>query len=336
MKKSKVFIIAEAGVNHNGSLRLAKKLVDAAKHCGADAVKFQAFSAEEIAVHSAPKAQYQKSHTKKNQTQLQMLKKLEFGYGEHKELAEYCKKKKIIFISSPFDLNSIDLLRKLNLRIIKIPSGEITNIPYLRKIGALSRKIILSTGMADLSEISQALKILVSSGTKKSDITVLHCHTAYPTADSDVNLRAMLTIRDVYGVNVGYSDHTSGIDISLAAAALGAKVVEKHITLNKKMSGPDHKASIEPDEFRRMVEGIRRIEKAFGSKIKKPSGIELRNRVAVRKSIVAARDIMKDELFLAENITVKRPAGGIGPERWDEVIGKNAKKDFRKNEMIRL
>ncbi len=336
MKKDKVFIIAEAGVNHNGSLRLAKKLVDAAKYCGADAVKFQAFSAKELAVRSAPKAQYQKAHTKKNQTQLQMLKKLEFGYGEHKELSEYCKKKKIIFISSPFDLKSIDLLRKLNLRIIKIPSGEITNIPYLRKIGALRRKIILSTGMADLNEVSQALDILVSSGTKKSDITVLHCHTAYPTADSDVNLRAMLTIRDVCGVSIGYSDHTSGIDISLAAVALGAKVIEKHITLNKRMSGPDHKASIEPDEFIRMAEGIRRIEKALGSRIKKPSGIELRNRVAVRKSIVAARDIMKDELFLAENITVKRPAGGISPERWDEVIGKNAKRDFRKNEMIRL
>ena len=336
MKKDKVFIIAEAGVNHNGSLRLAKRLVDAAKYCGADAVKFQAFSAEEIAVHSAPKAQYQKEYTKKNQTQFQMLKKLEFGYGEHKELSEYCKKKKIIFSASPFDLKSIDLLRKLNLRIIKIPSGEITNSPYLRKIGALRRKIILSTGMADLSEVSQALKILVSSGTNKSDITVLHCHTAYPTVDGDVNLRAMLTIRDICGINVGYSDHTSGIDISLAAVALGAKVVEKHITLNKKMSGPDHKASIEPDEFKRMVEGIRRIEKALGGRIKKPSGIELRNRVVARKSIVAARDIKKNELFLAENITVKRPAGGIGPERWDEVIGKNAKKDFRKDQMIRL
>jgi len=336
MKKDKVFIIAEAGVNHNGSLRLAKRLVDAAKSCGADAVKFQAFSAEEIAVRLAPKAQYQKAHTKKNETQFQMLKKLEFGYSEYRELVEYCKKKKIIFVSSPFDLKNIDLLRKLNLRIIKIPSGEITNIPYLRKMGALRRKIILSTGMADLSEVSQALKILVSSGTKKSDITVLHCHTAYPTVVGDVNLRAMLTIRNICGVSVGYSDHTSGIDISLAAVALGAKVIEKHITLNKKMSGPDHKASIEPDEFKRMVVGIRRIEKSLGSKIKKPSGIELRNRVVVRKSIVAAKDIKKNELFLAENITVKRPAGGIGPERWDEVIGKNAKKDFRKDEMIRL
>ncbi|MFA5101484.1 MAG: N-acetylneuraminate synthase family protein, partial [Candidatus Omnitrophota bacterium] len=230
----------------------------------------------------------------------------------------------------------IDVLKKLRVGIVKIPSGEITNLPYLRKVGALRRKIILSTGMATLGEVLKSLKVLVSSGTKKRDITVLQCHTAYPTDDSDANLRAMSAIRDTCKVGVGYSDHTVGIDIALAAAALGARVIEKHVTLDRKMPGPDHRASLDPAELKKLVEGVRRIEKALGSPVKRPSRIELRNRRAVRKSIVAAKDIKKNELFSKDNITVKRPAGGMGPERWDEIIGKSACKDFRKNEMIRL
>lgn len=332
----KVFIIAEAGVNHNGLLNTARKMVDAAVSAGADAVKFQTFNAESLVSKYAPKARYQKITTDRNESQLEMIKKLELNFNAHKELFRYCRKKKTVFISSPFDLNSIDLLAHLGLDIFKIPSGEITNLPYLRKIGSLRKKIIISTGMASLKEVRDALDILLKNGTKKQDITVLHCNTEYPTPLKDVNLSAMLTIKDKLGVRVGYSDHTLGMEVAIAAAALGAAVIEKHFTLNRNMPGPDHKASLEPDEFRFMVNAIRHVEAALGSGIKSPSESERKNISFVRKSIVASRMIIKGETFNVQNITVKRPGRGISPMNWDKVINGRAKKSFRKDELIRL
>jgi N,N'-diacetyllegionaminate synthase len=254
----------------------------------------------------------------------------------HKELIAYCRQKGIIFLSTPFDLESIDLLNDLGLKIVKIPSGEITNLPYLRKIGGLKKKLILSTGMADLQEIGDALKILTGAGTPKENITVLHCNTEYPTPMEDVNLRAMLTIRDTFDVKVGYSDHTLGIEVPIAAVALGASVIEKHFTLDANMKGPDHKASLEPDSLRAMVEAIRNIEKMLGDGLKGPSPSELKNMPIVRKSIVAAKDIKKGECFSAANLAVKRPGTGISPMEWDEVVGQAAKNNFKEDEVIKL
>src|SRR3989304_6696202 len=313
----RTFIIAEAGVNHNGFLAIAKKLVDSASDAGADAIKFQPFNAEKMVSIYAPKAEYQKKTTGTNESQLEMLRKLELNENAHKELFDYCKQKNILFMSTPFDLESISLLNKLGLEIFKIPSGEITNLPYLREIGSLKKRVILSTGMAEMEEIKNAVDIIKESGTPKENITVLHCNTEYPSPYEDVNLLAMLTIKEVFNVHIGYSDHTIGIEIPIAATALGATIIEKHFTLDKNMEGPDHKASLDPDELTVMVRSIRNIEKALGNGIKKPSPSELKNRVIARKSIVAYKDIIQGEVFSCENLTVKRPGTGINPMKWD-------------------
>lgn len=332
----KTFIIAEAGVNHNGSIAIARRLIDIAKEAGADAVKFQTFKTEKLLSKTAPKAQYQSETTGKEGSQFEMLKKFELSLKAHRQLMSYCHKRKIVFLSTPFDLESIDLLNSLGLEILKIPSGEITNLPYLRKIGSLRKKIIISTGMADLKEIKGALKALMEAGTEKEDMIILHANTEYPTPIEDVNLNAMLTIRKTLKVKVGYSDHTLGIEVPIAAVALGAAVVEKHFTLDRKMEGPDHKASLEPHELKAMVKAIRNIEKALGDGIKKPSVSELKNKIIVRKSIVAARSINKDEILSEENITVKRPGVGISPMQWDKITGTKAKRNFAEDELIEI
>ena len=333
---NKVFIIAEAGVNHNGSIELAKKLIDAASESGADAVKFQTFKAEKLVSKNAQKADYQKQTTDIKESQFDMIKKLELDMDTHKELIDYCQNKDIMFLSTPFDHDSIELLSDLGLEIFKIPSGEITNLPYLRKIGKLNKKVILSTGMADIGEIEDALDILISSGTNKENITVLHANTMYPTPMEDVNLRAMQTIASTFKVDVGYSDHTLGIEVPIAAVALGAKVIEKHFTLDRNLPGPDHKASLEPDELKAMVKAIRNIERALGNGIKKPTKSEMSNIKIVRKSIVAKTTIKKGEIFTEKNITVKRPGNGISPMRWDEIIGTIANKDYKEDDLIEI
>jgi N,N'-diacetyllegionaminate synthase len=329
-----VFIIAEAGVNHNGSIEVAKKMIEIAKECGVDAIKFQTFKAENLVSKNAKKAEYQQKNTNKNETQFEMIKKLELSFGDFKELKNYCEEIGIMFLSTPFDFESIDFLDNLGLEIFKIPSGEITNLPYLRKIGKLRKKVILSTGMADLGEIEDALDVLINAGTKRENITILHCNTEYPTPYEDVNLLAMNTIREAFKVNVGYSDHTLGIEVPIAAVALGAKVIEKHFTLDKNMLGPDHKASLEPNELKEMIKAIRNIEMALGNGIKKPSKSELKNKEIARKSIVAKKDIKKGEVFSEDNLTVKRPGNGISPMRWNEIIGKIANKNYKKDELI--
>ena len=328
---SKVFIIAEAGVNHNGSVELAKKLIDVASESGADAVKFQTFKTENLVSKNAQKADYQKASTGSDESQYEMIKKLELDGETHNALIAYCKKKNIMFLSTPFDLDSIDLLNELNLEIFKIPSGEITNLPYLRKIGGLGKKIILSTGMADIGEIEDALDILINAGMDRKDITILHANTMYPTPMQDVNLKAMITIGNAFDMAYGYSDHTLGIEVDVAAVAMGASVIEKHFTLDKTMQGPDHRASLEPDELVAMVTAIRNIELALGSGIKKPSESEKPNINIARKSIVASRNIKKGEIFTEYNISVKRPANGICPMQWDQVIGTVAQKDYDKD-----
>lgn len=333
---SKTFIIAEAGVNHNGSIELATQLIDVAVDAGVDAVKFQTFKAKNIISRYAPKANYQQETTNKSESQLEMVRRLEFGPAEHKDLMKYCKTKGIMFMSAPFDLESIDLLSELGLEIMKIPSGEITNLPYLRKIGSLGKRIIMSTGMADLKEIEDAFNILLQSGTDRTNITILHCNTEYPTPFEDVNLSAMLTIKDALNINVGYSDHTLGIEVAIAAVALGANVIEKHFTLDKTLPGPDHKASLEPGELKAMVQAIRNIERSLGDGIKKPSSSEIKNIAVARKSIVAKKCINKGEVFTTDNITSKRPGMGVSPMEWDNVIGKAAKGDFAEDEMIEL
>jgi N,N'-diacetyllegionaminate synthase len=336
MIENKTFIIAEAGVNHNGNIEIAKKMIEVAKECGADAIKFQTFKAEKVISKYAPKAEYQKQTTGETDSQLEMVKKLELSFDDFIVLKEYCDKLNIMFLSTPFDFESIDFLNDLGLEIFKIPSGEITNLPYLEKIGKLGKKVILSTGMADLGEIEDALDILISCGTKKENITVLHCNTEYPTPYEDVNLLAMLTIKEAFKVKVGYSDHTLGIEIPIAAVALGASVIEKHFTLDKNMEGPDHKASLEPHELKAMIDAIVNIEKALGNGMKKPSKSELKNKDIVRKSIVAKREIKKGEIFTEDNITVKRPGTGISPMRWYEVLGKVAPKDYKEDELIKI
>ena len=330
----KVFIIAEAGVNHNGSIELAKQLIDKASEAGADAVKFQSFKAEKLVTKTAKKAEYQETTTGTEENQFQMIKKLELDYGKHQELMDYCKTKNIIFLSSPFDLDSIDLLHNLGLEIFKIPSGEIINLPYLRKIGSLKKKVILSTGMSTLSDIEKALEVLRKAGT--SDISILHCNTEYPTPMKDVNLKAMNTIKEAFKVAVGYSDHTLGIEVPIAAVALGARIIEKHFTLDKTMEGPDHRASLEPDELKEMVTAIRNIEEALGDGVKKLSNSEAKNINIARKSIVANQQIKKGDLFTENNLAVKRPGTGISPMQWDEVVGKAAIRDFEEDEMIEI
>jgi len=332
----KTFIIAEAGVNHNGSVEIAKRMIEVAKECGADAIKFQTFKAEKVISKYAPKAEYQKQATGEIDSQLEIVKNLELSFDDFIVLKEYCDKLNIMFLSTPFDFESIDFLDDLGLEIFKIPSGEITNLPYLEKIGKLGKRVILSSGMADLGEIEDALDILTSCGTKKEDITILHCNTEYPTPYEDVNLLAMLTIKEAFKVKVGYSDHTLGIEVPIAAVALGASVIEKHFTLDKNMEGPDHKASLEPHELKAMIDAIRNIEKALGNGIKKPSKSELKNKDIVRKSIVAKREIKKGEIFTEDNITVKRPGNGISPMRWYEVLGKVASRDYKEDELIEL
>ncbi len=335
-EQNHVFIIAEAGVNHNGNLALAKKLVEAAAEAGADAVKFQTFKTEEIVAASAPKASYQTKNTSSEETQYKMLKKLELSENDFFKLQDHCAKHGIAFMSTPFDHSSIDLLVKMGLEIFKIPSGEITNLPYLRKIGSLQKKLILSTGMSDLAEVKAAVDVLLDSGTTKKHLILLHCNTQYPTPFEDVNLPAMNTLKTFFGLKIGYSDHTLGIEVSIAAVALGARVIEKHFTLDKKMTGPDHQASLEPKELKRMVQSIRNTEKAMGSREKRPTTSELRNRPVARKSIIAAQPIAKGVKFSEENLTVKRPGTGISPMNWDTIIGKSATKDFNKDELITL
>ena len=329
-----VFIIAEAGVNHNGSLVLAKQLIDKAVEAGADSVKFQTFKAEEVISQFAPKAEYQKKATNPVESQLEMVKKLELSFADFEELYSYCEKKGIMFLSTPFDLESARFLKKLGLEIFKIPSGEITNYLLLKEIGSYKKEVILSSGMADLGEIEDALDVLIKAGSTREKITILHCNTDYPTPYEDVNLQAMLTISKAFQVNVGYSDHTPGIIIPVAAVALGAQVIEKHFTLDKNLPGPDHKASLEPDELKAMVKAIKNVEKALGTGIKKPSKSELKNLPIARKSIVAKQPIRQGEVFNENNLTVKRPGTGISPMRWHEVLGKKAQRDYEKDELI--
>jgi N,N'-diacetyllegionaminate synthase len=335
-EKLKTLIIAEAGVNHNGDMDLARKLIDVAASAGADFVKFQTFTADKLVTRNAEKAEYQNNTTGADESQHSMIKKLELTYEMHEALIEHCKSRDIQFFSTGFDRESIDLLVELGLKSFKIPSGEITNLPYLRHVGQYGKPVILSTGMATLDEIRVALEILIEAGTLRKRITVLHCNTEYPTPIDDVNLQAMLTIRDTFDVQVGYSDHTLGIEVAIAAVALGAKVIEKHFTLNRYLPGPDHQASLEPEELKAMVTAIHNIEKARGDGIKRPSPSEVKNMPIARKSLVAACDILKGEVFCETNITVKRPGIGLSPMLWDEVLGCTAPRNFAQDELIEI
>ncbi|MFJ7699417.1 N-acetylneuraminate synthase [Lysinibacillus fusiformis] len=329
-----VIIIAEAGVNHNGSVDIAKKLIKEAAKAGADYVKFQTFKAEKLVAKNAPKAHYQNLTTDNHESQYDMIKKLELNIEMHKELIKCCKENEIKFLSTAFDIDSANILNDLGLEFFKIPSGEITNLPFLEYIGSFGKKVILSTGMSNLGEIESALSILKNAGA--TEVVVLHCNTEYPTPMEDVNLLAMNTIRDAFKIDVGYSDHTNGIEIPIAAVALGARVIEKHFTLSRDMDGPDHKASLEPSELTEMVKAIRNIELALGDGIKRISGSEIKNKSIARKSIVAERDIVKGEIFTTENLEIKRPGNGLSPMMWHEIIGKPAKRNFKKDELIDL
>lgn len=329
-----VFIIAEVGVNHNGSLELAKQLVDVAAECGADAVKFQTFKAATLVTKSAKQAEYQAENTGKAESQFDMLKRLELSEADHQELVEHCKFKNIEFMSTPFDLQSIQFLNGLGVDRFKIPSGEITNYPYLKMVGSFNKEIVLSTGMATLADIESALNLLIESGTDKDKITILHATTDYPTQMQDVNLTAMQTIAQAFKVKVGYSDHTPGIEVPTAVVAMGASIIEKHFTLDKNLPGPDHKASLEPQELKAMISAIRNIQIALGNGIKRPSANEQKNMQVARKSIVAATAIKKGEAFSEKNLAVKRPGLGISPMRWNEVIGQTAQKDFQVDDLI--
>ena len=331
-------IIAEAGVNHNGSIDIARQLVDKAVEAGVDIIKFQTFKSEKLVSKSARQAEYQKKNigTKSDDSQLSMLKKLELSEQDHVELMAYCKQKGIKFFSTAFDMDSIDYLHSLNMGLWKIPSGEITNYPYIKKIAQYGEPVILSTGMCEMDDISAAVSVLLKYGIKREQITILHCNTEYPTPYEDVNLRAMNTIKDEFNVNVGYSDHTKGIEVPIAAAALGASVIEKHFTLDRNMEGPDHKASLEPNELKAMVKAIRHVEQAIGDGHKKVSESERKNIAIARKSIVAACPIKKGERLTEQNLTVKRPGTGLSPMRWEEVIGTFATKDYEEDELIAL
>lgn len=330
-------IIAEAGVNHNGDMALAKELIAAAAEAGADLVKFQTFIASNIISRSAPKAEYQKGGTDPQESQQEMVRKLELTHENHLELMAECKKQGIGFFSTAFDKGSIDLLEELGgTEIVKVPSGELTNLPYLRYLTRHGKHVLLSTGMANLGEIEAAINVVEQAGTPRDKITVLHCTTEYPTPMEDVNLRAMINIGKAFGVSVGYSDHTPGIEVPIAAVALGATVIEKHFTLDRTLPGPDHRASLEPNELKAMVHGIRNIEKALGDGIKRPSPSELKNKPIARKSLVAARPIKAGDRFSEDNLMAKRPGTGISPMQWDDVIGRTAPRDFREDELIEL
>lgn len=331
-----VLIIAEAGVNHNGDLQLARKLIDCAARAGADLVKFQTFSAARLATREAKKAAYQSANTSGGESQLNMLRRLELTPPMHEELIAHCRERNIAFFSTGFDLESIDLLVSLGQELFKVPSGEITNLPYLRHIGRLGKDVILSTGMATLGEIEEALNALEAAGTARDRITLLHCTTEYPAPLGEVNLRAMRGMHAAFGVPVGYSDHTQGIEVSVAAVALGATVIEKHFTLDRNLPGPDHKASLEPQELTALVSAIRGVEKALGDGIKRPTASEFRNRAVARKSIVAKVSIARGELITAEKLSAKRPGTGLSPMLWDQVVGSVARRDYGPDELIEL
>ena len=330
-------IIAEAGVNHNGSMSIAKQLIDAAKDCGVDYVKFQTTkSPESITSKFAQMAEYQKKNLHQDESQLEMLRKILLKMEDFGDLSDYCKELGVNFMSTPFDLDSIDYLAGLNMDYWKIPSGEITNLPYLRKIAKLGTPVIMSTGMCTVEDIEAAMNVLTKNGLKTDQISLLHCNTEYPTPFEDVNLSAMQTLERHFEVRVGYSDHTKGIEVPIAAVAMGAEIIEKHFTLDRTLPGPDHVASLEPQELKAMVNAIRNIEKAIGSGIKQVSPSEQKNIAIARKSIIAACDIHKGEVFTEENLTVKRPGSGISPMRWDEVVGQIAKRDYVEDELIEL
>ncbi len=333
MKKKNTIIIAEAGVNHNGSLILAKKLVNAAKAAGADIVKFQTFVTENIVIQSAKKAIYQKKYNPK-QTQYSMLKNLELSFEDFRIISKMCLKKKIEFLSTGFDISSLKFLNSIKQKKFKIPSGEITNYPLLKFIGSKKKEIILSTGMSNLKEIDSAIKVLTKYGTPLKKITILHCTSAYPVKTADVNLKAMVTLKNQFGTEVGYSDHSIGIEAPVIAVSLGAKIIEKHLTLNRKFSGPDHRSSIDPKNFKEMVLAIRKTEEYLGSHEKMVTKSEKKNRDLVRKSVVALKEIKKGDIFNEKNLTTKRPGIGTSPMKWKEIIGKKARKNFRKNELI--
>ena len=326
-------IIAEAGVNHNGDINLAKRMIDVAADAGVDYVKFQTFKTENLVQRNATKASYQIDNTDNAGSQFSMLKKLELSNKNHNILIEYCKLKNVKFLSTAFDFESIEFLKD-KLDFYKIPSGEITNLPYLEKVAKLGLSVVMSTGMANMQEVKEAFSVLVKNGLKKEDITILHCNTEYPTPMEDVNLCAMLSIEKELGVKIGYSDHTLGIEIPIAAVAMGASVIEKHFTLNRNMEGPDHKASLEPDELKTMVTAIRNIELALGGGIKKPSKSEEKNILIARKSIVAILNIKKGDVFTEENISVKRPGNGISAMKWHDVLGTKADKNYKEDELI--
>lgn len=326
-----VFVIAEAGVNHNGSLEIAKKLIDKAKESGADCIKFQTFISKNLASKSAKKANYQTSKDA-TESQLEMLEKLELSFRSFKELRRYCDLKGIMFLSTGFDSDSVDFLQELGMEIWKVPSGEMTNLPYLVKVASFKKPIILSTGMGTIEDVQASMDVLLEYGAQ--DITILHCTTEYPTPYNEVNLRAMDTMHKKFNVPIGYSDHTEGIEVPVAAVALGATIIEKHFTLDRSMEGPDHRASLEPDELKAMIQGIRHIEVAMGTGDKVPSISERKNMSIARKSIVAKRKIRNGEKFSDENLTVKRPGNGISPMRWFEVLGKKAMRDFEEDELI--
>ena len=333
----KTLIIAEAGVNHNGDLGIAEKLIVKAAEGGADLIKFQSFLAEKMTLPGTEKAAYQKASSDTGSNQFEMLKALELTREQHIQLLEKCKKQGIGFFSSAFDLDSIEMLENLNFsQFVKVPSGELTNLPYLRKIARTKKQILLSTGLCTLADIENAIDIIEQAGTSRNKITILQCTSEYPAAIKDVNLRAMLNMKATFGTQIGYSDHTLGIEVPIAAVALGATVIEKHFTLDRKLPGPDHNASLEPDEFAAMVKAIRNIESALGDGIKRPSQSELTNLVSIRKSVVAQKNIKVGEVFSETNLTTKRPGLGISPMRWDQVLGQRASRDFSKDEMIEL
>jgi N-acetylneuraminate synthase len=332
----KTLIIAEAGVNHNGDIEVAKQLIAAAKAAGADIVKFQTFKTAKLVTKTAEKATYQKGTTDADESQYAMIRKLELSRADHEVLIEECRRQGIGFFSTAFDTDSFDMLVEMGLDQVKIPSGELTNLPLLRYMTRLGMPVMLSTGMATLGEIEAALAVVEQSGTPRNRITVLHCTTEYPAPMAEVNLRAMLSMRAALGVEVGYSDHTQGIEIPVAAVALGARVIEKHFTLDRTLPGPDHQASLEPHELKAMVDAIRNVEVALGDGVKRPSPSELNNKPIARKSLVAIRAIRAGESFSADNIGTKRPGTGISPMRWDEVIGRFAPRDFSADELIEL
>ncbi len=334
--KNQTLVIAEAGVNHNGDLVLAKQLIDAAAKAGADLVKFQTFSANRQVTRTAAKADYQAQTTDGKESQHEMLRRLELSADMHQELIEHCAARNIGFFSTAFDIESVDLLVSLGQDQYKIPSGELTNLPYLCHIGRLGKTVILSTGMATLGEVESAIEVLEQAGTPRINISVLHCTTEYPTPMEEVNLRAMQSMHRAFGVAVGYSDHTPGIEVSIAAVAMGASVIEKHFTLDRNLPGPDHKASLEPEELVAMVSAIRNIEIALGDGIKRLTPSEARNRPVMRKSLMASQAIKAGEMFSTKNMTAKRPGTGISPMRWDEVIGRKASRNFAEDELIDL